>query len=131
MFVKDQESAVILSAESKNTNPSPEQVAAWERQYGKLRKVTVREMETDEDDAPADNEQSVMTFYFRKISLQNLRIANNSLQKDKDGIKYADILLKNTILNGDFYLDDSEVFLAFVPLVDKMLASKVAVLEKK
>ena len=131
MFVKDQESAVILSAESKNTNPSPEQVAAWERQYGKLRKVTVREMETDEDDALADNEQSVMTFYFRKISLTNLRIANNSLQKDKDGIKYADTLLKNTILNGDFYLDDSEVFLAFMPLVDKMLASKVAVLEKK
>jgi hypothetical protein len=105
----------------KNINPTAEQVAAWEEKYGKLKKVVLKSTEEGEAD---------MVFYFKKIDLKTLRLAQNAITQEKDNIKYADIVIRNSILNGQAYLDDSDVFLGLVQVVDKLLTSRVAVLEK-
>ncbi|GAB4129599.1 MAG: hypothetical protein Fur0027_14590 [Raineya sp.] len=104
---------------SKNTNPSPEELQAWEAKYGKLKKVVLKAEEGED-----------MVFYFKKIDLKTLRLAQNAITQEKDSIKYAEIVLKNSVINGSAYLEDSEVFLGLLPIVDKLLTSRVAVLEK-
>jgi hypothetical protein len=106
---------------SQNT-PSAEQIAQWEAKYGKIKKVVVNNNEGE------DKEELV--FYFKKIDLKTLRLAQNAISVDKDPIKYAEIVLRNSILNNSEYLEDSEVFLSLLPIVDKLLTSKIAVLEK-
>jgi len=105
---------------SKNTQPTDEQVSQWQEQYGRLKKAVVKDAENEEE----------MAFYFKKIDLKLLRLANQVLTQEKDTVKYAEVILKNTIINGLDCLEDSDVFLALVPIVDKLLTSKVASLEK-
>lgn len=104
----------------KNISPTEEQVKEWESKYGKLKRVTVKDPDTGEE----------LRFYFKKIDLRVLRLATNAISQEKDAIKYAEIVLKNTIINGADYLNDSEIFLALVPMVDKLLSAKIAQLEK-
>ena len=104
---------------SKNINPTAEELQAWEAKYGKLKKVSLKAEEGED-----------MVFYFKKIDLKTLRLAQNAITQEKDSIKYAEIVLKNSVVNGSAYLEDSEVFLGLLPIVDKLLTSRVAVLEK-
>ncbi len=102
------------------TAPTAEQIAEWEQKYGKLKKVILKGEEGEGD----------LVFYFKKISLQVLRLAQNAISQEKDSIKYAEIVLNNTVLNNKELLADSDVFLGLLPVVDKLLTSKIAVLEK-
>jgi hypothetical protein len=105
------------------TQPTPEQVEAWVKQYGRLKKATIK-------DAEGDKAGEEMVFYFKKISLDALRLANQALTQDKDNIKYAEIILANSIVNGLNYLKDADVFIALLPIADQLLTNKIATLEK-
>lgn len=104
----------------KILKPADEEIKAWEAEHGRLKHAVVKDPDTGEE----------IHFYFKKIDLNVLRLASRAISEDKDPIRYAEIVLKNTVLNNRELLDDSEVFLSLVPIVDKLLSRKVAELEK-
>lgn len=107
---------------TKNTNPTPDQVKEWESKHGKITKVKV---------ADKDGEGEPQYFYFKKPTLQILRLAQKDLVKNRDTFGYATIIIKNTALNGlDVIENDEEVLLALLPLADEFTTSKVAEIEK-
>lgn len=104
----------------KYTNPAEAQVQEWEEKYGKLRVVVLEE----EGEEP-------MKLYFKKINYDTLKLAMKCISKEKDSVKYAEIILHNTFLGDRAVLEDTDVFVALMPKVDEMISTKVALLEKK
>lgn len=107
---------------AENTSPSEEQVKEWEAKHGKLTKVKVSDK---------DGEGVPQYFYFKKPSLNVMRLAQKELIKSRDTFGYGQIIIKNTVLNGLSVLEsDEEVMLAVLPLADEFTTSKIAEIEK-
>jgi hypothetical protein len=105
-----------------NTNPSPEEVEQLEEKHGKLTKVKV---------AAKDGEGEPQYFYFKKPTLNVLRLAQKDLIKNRDTLGYATIIIKNIAVNGLEVIEkDEEVLLALLPLADEFTTSKIAEIEK-
>lgn len=104
------------------TELSPQQVSLLEAKHGKLTKVKVSDKE---------GEGKPQYFYFKRPSLQVMRLAQKELVKTRDTLGYAQIIIKNTAVNGLAILEsDEEVMLAVLPLADEFTTSKVAEIEK-
>ena len=110
-----------------NVKPTAEEIAAWEAQYGKLRQIEVNR----------ENEQGVietLIFCFKK-NYPNKKMLVGTAQKallDKDLMKYNEIIIKNSVVNGlDVIELDFEVFMSLTSHVDKIISESVATLVKQ
>lgn len=103
-----------------NTNPNPKQVEAWKIKYDKLKKIVV----SDDEDAKE------LIFYFKPLELDELRLANAELKKG-DYTEYARVIIVNCAINGRSVILKTDVFLAIMPMLEKIITSKTAAFSKK
>ena len=101
-----------LAPASTEQNPTPEQLASWEKQYPGLKKVEVEDGKV---------------VCFRRPTRQIVEVANTILSKTHSPQKYADVLLANCQLNWQkATAEDDELYFALVPLVDGFISAKAA-----
>jgi hypothetical protein len=99
------------------TNPSETQVKEWTEKYGELKKIEV-----------SDGEHTHI-FYAKRTypnKRQTISLANKKLMETRDIQQYAEIVLRNAIVNGwGVIANDDDIFLALVPQAEKLVSKYV------
>ena len=111
----------VIKTESleQNTSPTEQMIKDWKTQYGKVIQIDLDE----------EGEQK-LTFCFRPIdSMTVVEMANRKLA-DKDTLGYAKVILANSIINGSAHLDNPQIFMALIPVTDKLITNKTLSFKK-
>jgi hypothetical protein len=100
-----------------NNNPTPEQIADWTEEHGKLKTVEVDGLE----------------IMFKQPSRELVKQATDAMIRAKGSVsKYNDIILRNCQLNFiQETKDDNEIYFALCQVVDNIVSSKVATLKNE
>ncbi len=105
------------TAISWQTNPSEAQIQEWKEKYGELQKIEI-----------SDGEKTHI-FYAKRTypnKRQTISLANKKLMETRDIQQYAEIVLRNAVINGwDLISTDDDIFLALVPQAEKLVSKYV------
>jgi hypothetical protein len=99
---------VAVADFSTNTTPTDAQLDAWKTQYGKVKVFAV----------------GPHTFAFKQPTRDLVKMANAELVKTKSPDRYSEVIIKNTLLNGQALVaSDDEIYFALQGVVDKIVTS--------
>ncbi len=92
-----------------------EQMAAWKKKHGTVYEVKV------------DDKKAIL----KKPTRQDLSYATAGSGQGKDGMKFAELLLKQCWIDGDReILEDDEYFLSALPVLESITELKQAEIKK-
>jgi len=126
------------------TNPTPEQIEKWKKEYGKVHVLEIPERYITSDGQSFDDEDMAndhaaelkdktvktegVTAYLKTPSRKVISMATSL--GGKDPIKFGEIILKNCWLGGDERIkDEDELFLAANGVLGDLIRIKSASLK--